>query len=404
LTSYSIHPALSNITVSGTPKYFTTLFLTKDLFPLSGPRIIIVSEVRRMSKQMNSQNGSRLQVVLLFLTIQAFQNNLLQVKAFQFPMMIQGRHSLRVSSLRLNPDGFLEGSSFDKYDPSGRRTNMGNKEIIHQDIRAGSLAPFEQEEEGGYVSEGGQPMVRLDGNVNQSQDPTARSTIQGAGSRAQWAAPDVHGYDEMNVQLGTEGRPLHANVEHWSSPGYTASKMALYSEDGGTRPWMTKFRRPEGSSPGVMEVKNVGPMEFPAQASVTGSSSGNLGAAASTTNYDTMESTGGPPVSPNLGNRMTRPLSVEGDALKYFHFDPSVNHVYLEISSEGRPVYAKVELWQGPGNIKQIADIYTDDGAGRRWSAVIPMPGVGSTICVANDGPIEYPFLVSMDPPPTSID
>jgi hypothetical protein len=345
-----------------------------------------------------SMNYSKQGALLVLLLIQGFQNDLLlQVTAFQLPIR---EHHSSSSSLPLNPDGFL--GDIDQYDPRNQ-VNVGNTESNRpsEEMTGGNLA---RPDEGGTFSEGGQPMVRIDQNANRAQDPNARSTIQGAGSRAQWAAPDAYGYDEMNVQLGTQGRPLHANVEHWSSPGYSASKMELYSEDGGERPWMAKFRRPEGSPAGVVEVRNSGPMEFPAEASVSGSSSGNLGAAASTTNYDNMESTGGPPVSPELGNRMTRPLSVEGDALKYFRFDPSVDHVYLEVSSEGKPIYAKVELWQGPGNIKQIGTIYTDNGAGRPWSAVIPLPGHGSTICVANDGPIEYPLLVSMDPPPSSID
>lgn len=182
----------------------------------------------------------------------------------------------------------------------------------------------------------------------------------------------------MNIHLGTAGRPLYAQVEHWVGPNNTPSRMQLYSEDGSNQPWITKFKSTDVPM-GVTEVRNTGPMEFPINARVSGPGPGS-------------------PTS----NRMTKPQTIHGGSLKTFSFNPFVKQVYLEISSEGRPVNARVELWQGPSNTKAIAEIYTDNGLNRPWSALIPLSGYGGSICVINEGPMAFPFEVRMDPPPMS--
>lgn len=239
----------------------------------------------------------------------------------------------------------------------------------------------------------GNPMIRMDPSAPRSQRGP-RSVVQGSGSRATWVSPRPFDTDEMNVHLGTQGRPLHANVEHWQSPGYSPSRMNLYSEDGGQRPWITKFRTPTNRDSGVTQVRNTGPMEFPIDAGV------------SATNSDRRRAElggGGYSVDPMLGSQMTRPKTIDGGALKTFGFEHGVEYVYLEVSSEGLPVNARVEIWQGPSNTKAIGNIYTDHGMQRPWSALIPLPGYGSSICVKNMGPMAYPIKVSMDPPPKTM-
>jgi hypothetical protein len=291
------------------------------------------------------------------------------------------------SSISMRPDGFMEGDRFAQMNPGGYRDQYNVPDMQDMDMDMGDI----NVEEGGQLARmggfrgdgepGGRPMIRMDASAPRHQN-SMRSTVQG-GSRSTWVSPDPYGSDEMNVHLGTAGRPLHANVEHWSGPGNTPSRMQLYSEDGGARPWMTKFRTPTNVHSGVTQVRNTGPMEFPIEASVHASNS---------------MANGGPPM-PN-GEMMSRPVTVDGGALKTFGFDHDVQHVYMEISSEGLPVNAVVELWQGPSNTKAIAKIYTDHGLNRPWSALIPCPGYGASICVRNVGPMTYPIKVSMDPPP----
>ena len=319
---------------------------------------------------------------------------------------------LSSSFLSLQPDGFIQGNTFDS-NPMYFQDNNNNKygvssrpdldsegeEGLGPMVRAG-LSPD------GFPIQGF-PMTRMDpsapprraSSAFDSTSPTPpTSTIQGAGSRATFSSPDSYGgmTDEMSVHLGTAGRPLEAMVSNWRSPNDSPTKMRLYSEDGGRYPWMTKFKTPQrvsGSSisAGVTEVRNMGPMEFPIEAAVIATSSSNPEGNPAT----------GP--SPWLGSNLSAPKEIHGGDLTTFGFDPDVQHVYVEISSEGMPIYAKVELYQGPMNAKAIADIYTDSGMIRPWSAVIPMPGPGASLCILNEGPVAYPLTVRMDPPPRSV-
>lgn len=291
-------------------------------------------------------------------------------------------HPFRTSSTvrQLRPDGFMGEENFSRYNRYQDEYNVEDMDI--NDEQAGPLARVGLSPDGDPQ---GRPMIRMDASASRSQSQ-ARSIVQGAGSRATWVSPDPYGSDEMNVHLGTAGRPLNANVEHWSGPNNTPSRMQLYSEDGGSRPWITKFRTPTNIDSGVTQVRNVGPMEFPIDASVSATNSPERAA-----------EIGG---TPRSSGQMTRPRTIDGGALKTFGFDHSVQEVYVEITSEGLPVNARVEIWQGPSNTKAIANIYTDHGLRRPWSALVPIPGYGASICIRNMGPMTYPIKVSMDPPP----
>jgi len=293
------------------------------------------------------------------------------------------------TATHLRPDGFMEGDRFSQFNRPGYRDDYNVEDMDMGRRGGGDINP----EEGGMLarvglnSDGapngsGRPMIRMDASAPRYQN-SPRTTVQGSGSRATWVSPDPYGTDEMNVHLGTAGRPLHANVEHWSGPNNVPSRMQLYSEDGGARPWMTKFRTPTNVHSGVTQVRNTGPMEFPIEASVTASNS-----------------MAGEDGGPMLGEQMSKPYTIDGGALKTFGFDHEVQQVYIEISSDGLPVNARVELWQGPSNTKAIANIYTDHGLRRPWSALIPCPGYGASICVLNVGPMTYPITVRLDPPP----
>ena len=88
--------------------------------------------------------------------------------------------------------------------------------------------------------------------------------------------------------------------------------------------------------------------------------------------------------------------TVQGGSLKTYTFDPQVNYVQIDIETDGMPCYAKVEVSQGPGDARQVFDVYSDDGA--PWQGIVETPGYGSTILVKNEGPMEYPIKCSLEP------
>lgn len=235
------------------------------------------------------------------------------------------------TGLWLRPDGFMEGDRFDQMSPGYQdRYEMMMGESDMDDINMEEGGPLARvglsEDRRGMM---GNPMIRMDPSAPRSQQGGSRSVVQGSGSRATWVSPRPFETDEMNVHLGTQGRPLHANLEHWQSPGYSPSRMNLYSEDGGQRPWITKFRTPTNRDSGVTQVRNLGPMEYPIEAGVTATNSPQRRAQ--------MEGGGSGGADPNLGLQMTPPKTIDGGALKTFGFDPDVEYVYLEVSSEGLP-------------------------------------------------------------------
>jgi hypothetical protein len=72
--------------------------------------------------------------------------------------------------------------------------------------------------------------------------------------------------------------------------------------------------------------------------------------------------------------------------------------VQVTITTQGLPMNAKVELWGTSSHIKQLAEIYNDNGETRPFSAIIDCPGGSNTIAVYNTGPMEYPIEVVVEP------
>lgn len=226
--------------------------------------------------------------------------------------------------------------------------------------------------------------------------PSAR--IQG-GSRQTYAhSPQTY--------VTTDGRPLHVEMEVYNGPNDSPTRVKMYSEDGRQRPMnvLTNNNFGGGYGGGVVSVRNVGSMEFPMDVGV---GSGGYGG------YDNRM--GGAPMMnswaqnndmrPNFSSSngfiapsTARGETVQGGALKTFSLPHSVNAVQVTITSDGLPVNAKVELWGTSSHVKQLAEVYNDNGQTRPFAAIIDVPGGENTIAVRNTGPMEYPIRVVVEP------
>lgn len=174
--------------------------------------------------------------------------------------------------------------------------------------------------------------------------------------------------ESVEVILSTEGRPLDADIELWQGPDNTPHKMRVYVEDGSQRPFHCVILTPRG--PNTIAIRNIGQMEFPMQASV------------------------------NAENRfpaMGEPRVIQGGALRTYPFDPMVDSVAVKLSTDGRPLNARLELLQGPNNNKQVIELYTEDGMDRPFFAIMRTPGSGNVVRVVNTATVEFPLYAAIE-------
>lgn len=212
--------------------------------------------------------------------------------------------------------------------------------------------------------------------------------------------------DGSHTFVETDGRPLDVETEVWDGPNNTPTRVRMYSEDGRMRPMniLTENHNPHARE-NTLSVRNAGPMEFPINAGVSGGMMGGGG-------FDpyggpgmvgTMDPSGMRPQVP-FSPSTTRGETVQGGALKTFTMDHYVEAVQVTVTSDGLPVNAKVELWGTGSHVKQLAEVYNDNGQTRPFAAIIDLPGGGSnTIAVRNTGPMEYPIRVVVEPVATSM-
>jgi hypothetical protein len=195
--------------------------------------------------------------------------------------------------------------------------------------------------------------------------------IQGETLRT-WAfkSPAV---EKVQVELGTEGRPLEATVEVWNAAGNTPFQARVYSEDGEIRPISAVLEIPRG--PSTVAVRNIGQMEFPMAALVT------------------EEFAMGP-----SGEHQDAAQYVQGGALKTYPLDPTVEAVEVLLTTGGMPMNARIEILQGPDTNKQVIELYSENGLDRPFFATFATPFSGNVVRVLNTGPMEYPLTASIVP------
>lgn len=199
-------------------------------------------------------------------------------------------------------------------------------------------------------------------------DAVAPTKVQG-GSLKTWSftSPAI---TQVQVSLKTEGRPLNANVDLWQGPDNTPQKMRVYLEDGSVRPFNAVIETPRGQN--TIAVRNTGELEFPLDAVVS-------------TDVEDVDGLGS-------GDAET----IQGGSLKTYSFSPGVSSVKVCLTTDGRPLNARVELLQGPNNDKQVVELYTEDGLERPFTMVIETPGVGNVVRCINTAPVEFPMTATV--------
>jgi len=92
-----------------------------------------------------------------------------------------------------------------------------------------------------------------------------------------------------------------------------------------------------------------------------------------------------------------RTLMVQGGSLRTWSYaSPAVERVQITLSTEGRPLEADIELYNGPSNTPCKMRVYVEDGHLRPFSAVIETPRSPNTVAIRNVGQMVFPFAANV--------
>ena len=200
-----------------------------------------------------------------------------------------------------------------------------------------------------------------------------------------------------SVGLTTQGRPIHADLQMWAGPDNTPQSVRLYSQDGSEYGVSATFNSGSTQQTKSVSIRNDANMEFPLTARVSS---------------DVAQQGGSPLDRPQQqAPAQPRALEYEGGVLiqgegmvRTFPVAANVQKVQILLQSSatstGRrlPIMAKVELLQGPNNVKTAAEIYDDGLHGDFFETVFDTPGFTSSLRITNTGPMTYPFHVLVMP------
>jgi hypothetical protein len=193
-------------------------------------------------------------------------------------------------------------------------------------------------------------------------------------SRETWSFHDQT-VEGVQIVLKNEGYPVHAELDVWEGPYYTPQRMQMYSENGQLYPFCAIIETPNGQH--AIGISNNGKLMDRGQIAdpiIAGVKADNS-------------------VGPTSD---TKPDLIEGGSVQSFTFPPSVSSVRILLQTEGFPMDAKVELLQGDNEeVKQVVDVFSEDGMKNPLFTMMSTPGKKSTIRVQNRGSPHFPGIIA---------
>lgn len=92
-------------------------------------------------------------------------------------------------------------------------------------------------------------------------------------------------------------------------------------------------------------------------------------------------------------------ITIEGGSIRTCNFEEEmVQRVEVFLKTQGRPLNADVELWQGPDNTPQRMQVYLEEGNMRPFRCTVETPGESNSVSVRNTGELEFPLAAGIEP------
>lgn len=165
-------------------------------------------------------------------------------------------------------------------------------------------------------------------------------------------------------------RPVESEVNLWLGPDYTPFQLKCHSENGNEFPIQTLVGTKSYAV--NIEVKNTGPYTHP---------------------LDTACSYAIAPLSDAPEDiQFEQATYIEGGATRMQPFPAEVDQLQVLLKTDGKQLKAKIELLNGPNNVKQEYEVYASNGEKNSLFLVFEMPGAGNAIRVRNLASLEYPL------------
>jgi hypothetical protein len=103
------------------------------------------------------------------------------------------------------------------------------------------------------------------------------------------------------------------------------------------------------------------------------------------------------PSDKNIWREETTAL-IQGNTLRTWPLSTSyTDMIQISLATEGRPLNANIELWQGPDYTPAHMKVYIEDGNLRPLNAVLLTPSASNTVAIYNTGNLEFPFYATVE-------
>jgi hypothetical protein len=102
----------------------------------------------------------------------------------------------------------------------------------------------------------------------------------------------------------------------------------------------------------------------------------------------------------DLFDRSQHTTTVQGGGtLRTWSFvNPRIEFVQVLLKTEGRPLDADIQLWNGPDNTPHKMRVYVEDGGLRTFHCLIGTPNQPNTVAIRNTGMLEFPLTAVVAP------